>query len=161
MKSPGISLIMISLFNLIKNEKTSKSIDNDYIVPRIENATLKIESSLNCPCLGSYPPCCSQEFHTYQCDCAPKPSCSGCPDETMIVSLHDNMLKLAMKDALNQQAFAQKAKMQMDLFQKAQEYAKEAGIQEMKAKQSANSLNEATRKAQYARSLMFQVSKSS
>jgi ABC-type lipoprotein release transport system permease subunit len=71
--------------------------------------------------------------------------------------MHDSMLKMAMKDAYNQQDLAQKAKLQVDLFQKAQEFAKEVGIQEMKAKQYANILNEATRKAQYSRAMMFNV----
>lgn len=71
--------------------------------------------------------------------------------------MHDNMMKLAMKDAYNQQDLAQKAKLQVDLFQKAQDFAKEVGIQEMKAKQFANILNEATRKAQYSRAMMFQA----
>ena len=52
---------------------------------------------------------------------------------------------------------ANKAKMQLDLFQKAQDYAKEIGIQELKAKQYANEVNEYTKKAQYARSMMFQT----
>lgn len=64
-----------------------------------------------------------------------------------------------MKDAYNQQDLAQKAKLQMDLFSKAQEFAKEVGIQEMKAKQYASILNEATRKAQYSRAMMFNVNK--
>jgi hypothetical protein len=76
--------------------------------------------------------------------------------EGMFVDMHDSMLKMAMKDAYNQQDLAQKAKLQVDLFQKAQEYAKEVGMQEVKAKQFANQLNEATRKAQYARAMMFQ-----
>jgi hypothetical protein len=59
----------------------------------------------------------------------------------MFVNLHDNYLKMAMKDAYNQQDLAQKAKLQVDLFQKAQEFAKEVGVQEMKAKQYANLLN--------------------
>jgi len=71
--------------------------------------------------------------------------------------MHDNMLKLAMKDAFNQQDLARKAKLQVDLFQKAQEFAKEVGIQEMKAKQYANLLNENTKKAQYSRTMMFNV----
>ena len=75
----------------------------------------------------------------------------------MFVNMHDNMLKLAMKDAYNQQDLAQKAKLQVDLFQKAQEFAKVVGIQEMKAKQYANLLNDATRKAQYSRAMMFNV----
>jgi hypothetical protein len=75
----------------------------------------------------------------------------------MFVNLHDNYLKMAMKDAYNQQDLAQKAKLQVDLFQKAQEFAKEVGVQEMKAKQYANLLNETTRKAQYARAMMFQA----
>ena len=75
----------------------------------------------------------------------------------MFVHLHDSMLKMAMKDAYNQQDLAQKAKLQVDLFQKAQEYAKEVGVQEMKAKQFANILNEATRKAQFSRAMMFQA----
>ena len=75
----------------------------------------------------------------------------------MFINMHDNMLKLAMKDAYNQQDLAQKAKLQMDLFSKAQEFAKEVGIQEMKAKQYASILNEATRKAQYSRAMMFNV----
>ena len=62
-----------------------------------------------------------------------------------------------MKDAYNQQDLAQKAKLQMDLFSKAQEFAKEVGIQEMKAKQYASILYEATRKAQYSRAMMFNV----
>ncbi len=73
------------------------------------------------------------------------------------MNLHDNMLKMAMKDAYNQQDLAAKAKLQVDLFQKAQEYAKEVGVQEMKAKQFANVLNEATRKAQFSRAMMFQA----
>jgi hypothetical protein len=71
--------------------------------------------------------------------------------------MHDNMLKMAMKDAFNQQDLAHKAKLQVDLFQKAQEYAKDVGYKEMKAKQYANDLMEATRKAQYARAMMFQA----
>jgi hypothetical protein len=67
------------------------------------------------------------------------------------------MLKMAMKDAYNQQDLAHKAKLQVDLFQKAQEYAKEVGLQEMKAKQFANVLNETTRKAQFSRAMMFQA----
>ncbi len=87
-----------------------------------------------------------------------RPVCGTCPGmENMFVNLHDNMMKLAMKDAYNQQDLAQKAKLQVDLFQKAQEFAKEVGIQEMKAKQFANILNEATRKAQYSRAMMFQA----
>jgi hypothetical protein len=74
----------------------------------------------------------------------------------MFVNMHDNMLKMAMKDAFNQQDLAHKAKLQVDLFSKAQEFAKEVGIQEMKAKQFAAQLKDATRKAQYARALMFQ-----
>jgi hypothetical protein len=77
--------------------------------------------------------------------------------ENMFVNMHDNMMKIAMNDAYNQQDLAQKAKLQVDLFQKAQEFAKEVGIQEMKAKQYANILNEATRKAQYSRAMMFQA----
>jgi hypothetical protein len=76
--------------------------------------------------------------------------------ENMFVDVHDSMLKLAMKEAYTQQGLAQKAKLQVDLFQKAQEFAKEAGVQEMKAKQFANQLNEATRKAQLSRAMMFQ-----
>jgi hypothetical protein len=92
------------------------------------------------------------------CDCAPKPLCGYCPSpEGMFVNMHDNMLKMAMKDAYNQQDLAQKAKLQMDLFSKAQEFAKEVGVQEMKAKQYASILNEATRKAQYSRAMMFNV----
>ena len=75
----------------------------------------------------------------------------------MFVYMHDNMLKLAMKDAYNQQYLAQKAKLEVELFLKAQEFAKEVGIQEMKAKQYASILTEATRKAQYSRAMMFNV----
>ena len=46
---------------------------------------------------------------------------------------------------------------QVQLFQKAQEYAKEVGIQELKAKQYANILNETTKRAQNTRFMMFQV----
>lgn len=106
-------------------------------------------------CAQSFPPCCTPEFSEYNCDCAPKPECGNC--DNMYVNLHDSMLKLAMKDAYNQQDLAQKAKLQVDLFQKAQNFAKEVGLQEMKAKQFANLLNEATRKAQYSRAMMFQV----
>jgi hypothetical protein len=67
------------------------------------------------------------------------------------------MQKLAMKDAYNQQDLARKAKLQVDLFQKAQDFAKEVGIQEMKAKQYAQQLKETTDKAQKARMLMFQA----
>jgi hypothetical protein len=106
----------------------------------------------------SYPPCCTPEFNTYMCDCGIRPACGSCPNfENGFVNMHDSMLKIAMKDAYNQQDLAQKAKLQVDLFQKAQEFAKEVGIQEMKAKQFANVLNDATRKAQYARAMMFQV----
>jgi hypothetical protein len=76
--------------------------------------------------------------------------------ENMYMDVHDNMLKMAMKDAYNQQDLAEKAKLQVDLFQKAQEYAKEVGMQEVKAKQFANQLNDSTKKAQYARAMMFQ-----
>lgn len=62
-----------------------------------------------------------------------------------------------MKDAYNQGDLAQKAKIQLQLFQQAQELAKEVGIEELKAKQYATVLNEATRKAQMSRNMMFQV----
>ena len=62
-----------------------------------------------------------------------------------------------MRDAFNQQDLARKAKLQVDMFQKAQDYAKQVGIQEMKAKQYANLLNDNTRKAQYSRTMMFNV----
>lgn len=65
------------------------------------------------------------------------------------------MLKLAMKDAYNQQDLAQKAKLQVDLFQKAQDFAKEVGLQEIKAKKYAKALNESTKKAQKSRLIMF------
>jgi hypothetical protein len=71
--------------------------------------------------------------------------------------MHDSMLKLAMKDAYNQQDLAQKAKLQVELFQKAQDFAKEVGIQEMKAKQFSHILNEATKRAQASRMMMFQA----
>ena len=67
------------------------------------------------------------------------------------------MMKLAMRDAFTQQDLARKAKLQVDMFQKAQDYARQVGIQEMKAKQYANLLNENTRKAQYSRTMMFNV----
>jgi hypothetical protein len=67
------------------------------------------------------------------------------------------MMKMAMNDAYNQQDLAHKAKLQVQLFQKAQEYAKEVGIQELKAKQYANILNETTKRAQSMRLMMFQV----
>lgn len=82
-----------------------------------------------------------------------------CPADSLnsFSNFHDSMLKMAMKDAFNQQDLAQKAKLQVELFQKAQDFAKEVGIQEMKAKQYARILNEATRKAQTSRAMMFQA----
>ena len=62
-----------------------------------------------------------------------------------------------MRDASNQQDLIRKAKLQVDMFQKAQDYAKQVGIQEMKAKQYAHLLNDNTRKAQYSRTMMFNV----
>jgi ABC-type lipoprotein release transport system permease subunit len=67
------------------------------------------------------------------------------------------MLKIAMRDSFYQQDLAKKAKLQVDLFQKAQDYARRVGIQELKAKQFANLLNDFTRKAQYSRNMMFNV----
>ena len=64
-----------------------------------------------------------------------------------------------MRDAYNQQDLAKKAKLQVDLFQKAQDYARQVGVQEMKAKQYANLLNDFTRRAQYSRTMMFNVIK--
>jgi len=56
---------------------------------------------------------------SYVCECAPKPDCGSCPGmENMLENIHDSMLKLAMKDAFNQQDLAQKAKVQVDLFKK-------------------------------------------
>lgn len=72
-------------------------------------------------------------------------------------NMHDSMLKSAMKDAYNQQDLAQKAKLQVELFQKAQDFAKEVGVQEMKAKQYAHLLSDSTKKAQASRSMMFQA----
>jgi len=43
------------------------------------------------------------------------------------------------------------------LFSKAQSYAKEIGIQELKAKQYANLLKQLTQKAQNKRLMLFQV----
>ena len=108
-----------------------------------------------CQCAITFPPCCTKELETYVCPCAPRPICDSCPSS--IVSIHDSMMRMAMKDAYAQQEMANKAKMQLDLFQKAQDYAKEIGIQELKAKQYANEVNEYTKKAQYARSMMFQT----
>ena len=71
--------------------------------------------------------------------------------------MHDNMLKMAMKEAYNQQDLTRNAKLQVDLFQKAQDYAKEVGIQEMKAKRYASILNEITKKAQNSRAMMRNV----
>jgi hypothetical protein len=79
--------------------------------------------------------------------------------ENPIENIHDSMMKLAMKDAYAQQELANKARMQMELFQKAQEYAKEIGIQELKAKQYANEVNLLTQKAQFARGVMFNAFK--
>ena len=75
----------------------------------------------------------------------------------MFVNLHDNNLRNAMKDAYDQQSYAQKAKLQVDLFEKAQQYAKQVGIQEMKAKNFARILKNVTKKAQMSRMLMFEV----
>lgn len=108
-----------------------------------------------CQCAMSFPPCCTKEFELYTCPCAPRPICDTCPSS--IASIHDSMMRMAMKDAYAQQEMANKAKMQLELFQKAQDYAKEIGIQELKAKQYANEVNEYTKKAQYARSMMFQT----
>ena len=108
-----------------------------------------------CQCAMNFPPCCSKELETYVCLCAPRPICDSCPSS--IASIHDSMMRMAMKDAYAQQEMANKAKMQLELFQKAQDYAKEIGIQELKAKQYANEVNEYTKKAQYARSMMFQT----
>lgn len=112
-----------------------------------------------CPCASLMPGCCTPEFDSFVCDCIAKPFCGACPSENLnaFSSFHDAMLKMAMKDAFNQQDMAQKAKLQVELFQKAQDFAKEVGIQEMKAKQYAKILNEATRKAQIARAMMFQA----
>ena len=63
-----------------------------------------------------------------------RPICQSCSAENMFVNLHDNNLRNAIKDAYDQQSYTQKAKLQVDLFEKAQKYAKEVGIQEMKAK---------------------------
>ena len=93
----------------------------------------------------------------YQCGCTVRPTCGSCSNENMFVNLHDNNLRNAMKDAYDQQSFAQKAKLQVDLFEKAQQYAKEVGIQEIKAKNFARLLKDATKKAQMSRMLMFEV----
>ncbi len=62
-----------------------------------------------------------------------------------------------MKDAYNQQDLAHKAKLEVELFQKAQDFAKEVGIQELKAKQFAKKLKESTDRAQKSRMIMFQA----
>ena len=54
----------------------------------------------------------------FQCDCAPKMDCPmQCPNNnnsnTNFIGLHDNMMKMAMNDAYNQQDLAQKAKLQV------------------------------------------------
>lgn len=108
-----------------------------------------------CPCSLSYPPCCTKEFEEYICPCAPRPVCDACPNT--MTSMHDSMMRLAMKDAYAQQEMANQAKLQLELFQKAQDYAKEIGVQELKAKQYASEVNMLTKKAQYARSMMFQA----
>jgi hypothetical protein len=112
-----------------------------------------------CPCASQMPACCTPEFESFVCNCIAKPFCGFCPPENLnsYSTFHDSMLKLAMKDAYNQQDMAHKAKLQVELFQKAQEFAKEVGIQEMKAKQYAKILNESTRKAQLSRAMMFQA----
>lgn len=112
-----------------------------------------------CPCASLIPNCCTPEFESFNCNCIAKPDCGMCPADNLNVfsNFHDTMLRLAMKDAFNQQDMAQKAKLQVELFQKAQNFAKEVGIQEMKAKQYAKILNEATRKAQISRAMMFQA----
>lgn len=112
-----------------------------------------------CPCASQMPSCCTPEFEMFSCECVSKPFCGNCGEGNLnaFSVFHDSMLKMAMKDAFNQQDLAQKAKLQVELFQKAQDFAKEVGIQEMKAKQYARVLNEATRKAQISRAMMFQA----
>ena len=119
----------------------------------------KQDFSVLCPCGQMMPSCCTPEYDAFFCDCAPKPFCPICPDgmNNEFSNFHDSMLKIAMKDAYNQQDLAHKAKLQVELFQKAQDFAKEVGIQEMKAKQYARILTEATRKAQVSRAMMFQA----
>lgn len=111
-----------------------------------------------CPCASQMPACCTPEFEMFNCGCIAKPICGSCSNDFIseYSAFHDSMLKLAMKDAYNQQDLAHKAKLQVELFQKAQDFAKEVGIQEMKAKQYARILNDATKKAQISRALMFQ-----
>lgn len=106
--------------------------------------------------MANFPPCCTPEFETFNCGCAPRPVCGPCGFNNF-VKIHDSALKFAVKAAYDQQDLAQKAKKQVILFQKAQEFAKEAGIQELKAKQFATMLNEATKKAQMARIMMFKT----
>lgn len=77
--------------------------------------------------------------------------------DNTFINIHDSMMKMAMRDAFNQQNLVRKARLQVEMFQKAQEYARQVGIQEMKAKQYANLLNDNTRKAQYSRTMMFNV----
>ena len=62
-----------------------------------------------------------------------------------------------MKDAYNQADLANKAKMQVKLFQRAQDFAKEVGKEELKAKQYANLLKQLTLQAQNKRFMLFQV----
>ena len=50
-----------------------------------------------CQCAITFPPCCTKEFETYVCPCAPRPICDSCPSS--IVSIHDSMMRMAMKDA--------------------------------------------------------------
>lgn len=135
------------------NEKNNKS----EIANSFEN---KNKQYINdpCPCASEMPACCTPEFELFNCGCIAKPICGSCSNDFIseYSAFHDSMLKLAMKDAYNQQDLAHKAKLQVELFQKAQDFAKEVGIQEMKAKQYARILNDATKKAQISRALMFQ-----
>lgn len=88
--------------------------------------------------------------------CGEKPVCH-CDDQSELTLIHDKMLKSAMKDAFLQQDLAHQSKLQVELFQKAQEYAKEVGQQEMKAKQYAKILNDETKKAHISRMMMVKV----
>ncbi len=83
-----------------------------------------------------------------------------------LISLHNQEMQNAIIAARAQQNFADKAKIQVQkgnkllqvkLFQDAQDYAREVGKYELKAKQYSHIIKDMTQKAQVKRHLLLQV----
>ena len=110
------------------------------------NQCNKIHNMKKCDCKSSVdtPICCTQAF----------PNLNEVNSNPLLNDSAFNLQPI-LSDSETQQNLANKAKLQVELFQKAQEFAKETAVQELKARDAELKLKEATKNAAISRSELF------